>query len=228
MRMRKKRHLESRLESVGGSLLLVEGSGFYHKSDDERTNHFDWAEVFGNDNPVEVEIGCGKGQFVIESAKRNPNINYVAIEKISNVIITACERAEKEEVKNVRFLNCDAFNLLYYFPKPAAQAIYLNFSTPYPQKTYAGKRLTHPKYIRIYSQILLNGGVIVQKTDDRTLFEYSIESFSACGYKLSRVTLDLHNSYYSEGNIVTEYENNFASRGLPIYSLTATKMQDNM
>lgn len=223
MRMRKKRHLESRLEGVGESLLLIEGSGFYLKSDEERTRHFDWAEVFGNDNPVEVEIGCGKGQFVIESARRNPDVNYVAIEKISNVIITACERAENEGVSNVRFLNCDAFNLLYYFPKPAARAIYLNFSTPYPQKTYAGKRLTHPKYLKIYSQILTDGGRIVQKTDDKTLFEFSIESFSACGYELSRVTLDLHASYYNEGNIVTEYERNFSERGLPIYSLTATK-----
>jgi tRNA (guanine-N7-)-methyltransferase len=227
MRMRKKRHLESRLENAGGNLLLIEGKGFYEKTVEEKTNHFDWEKVFGNNNPIEVEIGCGKGQFVIESAKRNPGVNYVAIEKISNVIITACERAEREGVENVRFLNCDAFNLRYYFSAPIARAIYLNFSTPYPQKTYAGKRLTHPKYIKLYSEILCSGGKIVQKTDDKTLFEFSIESFSSCGYALKNVTLDLHNSYYAEGNIVTEYEKNFSDKGMPIYSLTAVKNSDN-
>ena len=223
MRMRKKRHLESRLDSVGGNLLLIEGKGFYEKSIEERFHLFDWSKVFGNTNPIELEIGCGKGQFVIESAKRNPNVNYVAVEKISNVIITACERADKEGVKNVRFLNCDAFNLGYYFSPNTVRAVYLNFSTPYPQKPYAGKRLTHPKYLKIYSEILTDGGKVVQKTDDKTLFEFSIESFSGCNFILKNVTLDLHNSKLSEGNIVTEYEKNFSDQGMPIYSLTAVK-----
>ncbi len=223
--MRKKRHLEDRLDGVKNTLLYIEGDNFYYREEQDRYRAFNWQEIFGNNNPIEVEIGCGKGQFVMESARRNPNINYIAIEKISNVIITACERAEKENIPNVRFLNCDAYNLLYYFDKPVASKIHLNFSTPYPQKTYAGKRLTNPKYLKIYKKMLVSGGEIWQKTDDKTLFEYSLVSLSSNGFALTRVSLDLHNSYDAQDNIVTEYENNFASKGLPIYALNA-KMID--
>ena len=107
--------MDDRLEKVGNHLLLVEGSRFYDRAEDEKFHPFNWAEVFGNNNPVEVEIGCGKGQFIFEKARQNPNVNYIAIEMISNVILTACERAERENTPNVRFLNCDAYNLLYYF-----------------------------------------------------------------------------------------------------------------
>lgn len=223
MRMRKKRHLEERIERANKYLLFVEGSCFYQKSEEEKFHLFDWKEVFGNDNPVEVEIGCGKGQFIFEKARRYPSVNFVAVEKISNVIVTACERAEKENLPNVRFLNCDAYNLLYYFGKGQVSAIYLNFSTPYPNRTYAGKRLTNPKYIKIYGEMLTPNGTVSQKTDDRTLFEYSLESFSSMGYALKCVSLDLHNSYYAEDNIVTEYEKNFSEKGMPIYALTACK-----
>ena len=223
MRMRRKRHMSERLEKIGDRLLLVEGANFYDRSEEEKFHPFCWAEVFGNENPVEVEIGCGKGQFIFEKAKRHPEVNFVAVEVISNVLLTACERAVKEDVKNVKVLNCNAYNLPYYFTYPVARKIYLNFSTPYPQKSYAGKRLTNPKYIKIYSGILLDGGEISQKTDSRPLFEYSIESFSSCGYRLKNISLDLHNSFFAADNIVTEYEKNFAEKGMPIYSLTAVK-----
>ncbi|MBO7377374.1 MAG: tRNA (guanosine(46)-N7)-methyltransferase TrmB [Clostridia bacterium] len=223
MRMRKKRHMEERLGRVKDVLLLVEGSNFYERSEEDKKRPFIWSEVFGNDNPVEVEIGCGKGQFIFELAKRNQNVNFVAVEQISNVLLTACERAEKEGTKNVRFLNCDAYNLLYYFTYPVARKIYLNFSTPYPQRSYAGKRLTNPKFIGIYSAITLPEAEIALKTDSAALFEYSLETFSSAGYALKNVTLDLHASRFAEGNIVTEYERNFSEKGLPIYSLTAVK-----
>lgn len=216
--------MDERLNNVGEHLLLVEGSNFYERSEEEKKHPFDWKQVFGNDNPVEVEIGCGKGQFIFEKARRNPNVNYVAVEMISNVILTACERAVKDGVKNVRFLNCDAYNLLYYFTYPVADAIYLNFSTPYPNRSCAGKRLTHPKYLKRYSAILKDGGVIRQKTDDKTLFEYSLESYSQNGFMLKEVSLDLHNSYYKDDNIMTEYEKNFAEKGYPIYSVMAVKI----
>jgi len=221
MRMRKKRHLDERLAAADGNLLLVEGSRFYERPEAERGHPFKWDEVFGNDNPVEVEIGCGKGQFIVELAKRNPDVNYVAVEKISNVIITAYDLAQAEGVTNVRFLNADAYNLKYYFTYPVARAVYLNFSTPYPQSNCKGKRLTNPKFLRIYSDFMVDGGKICQKTDDRTLFEYSIESFSACGFTLTEVSLDLHNSFYASKNIVTEYEKSFSDKGMPIYALTA-------
>ena len=223
MRMRKKRHLEARLERAGERLIYIEGNGFYSRAEEERFHLFDWAEVFGNDHPIEVEIGCGKGQFILETAMRHPEKNYIAVEKISNVIISACENAEKKQVNNVRFLNCDAYNLAYYFPCAVAERIYLNFSTPYPQKSYAGKRLTNPKYLKIFSEILLDGGEIRQKTDSRPLFEYSVESFSSCGFILKNITLDLHSSPFAGDNIMTEYESNFSEKGMPIYALTAVK-----
>lgn len=227
MRMRRKRRLDERLASAGELLLLVEGSGFYSLPEQERKRPFDWARVFGNGNPVEVEIGCGKGGFITELARRNPSVNYIAVEKISNVIITAVEKANAENLKNLRFLNADAYNLSYYFTYPVARKIYLNFSTPYPAKGYAGRRLTHPKYLALYSQILLDGGEICQKTDDRTLFEYSLVSLSSCGYVLENVTLDLHASPMAQGNVMTEYERGFAEKGLPIYALTAVKRNAN-
>ncbi len=224
--MRKKRHLESRLENAY-MLLATELDGFYKKSEEDRFCIYKWEELFGNQNPIEVEIGCGKGQFILQKAIKNPYVNYLAVEKISNVIISACEAAEKLGVKNVRFLNVDAYNLTYYFDKPFAQRLYLNFSTPYPQKPCAGKRLTNPKYIKIYSKMLALGGEIWQKTDDKGLFCYSIESFTSMGYALKNVTCDLHSSELAKENIVTEYEAGFTAKGLPIYSLTAYKPTDN-
>lgn len=224
MRMRKKRHLERRLDSFLDKYLLhVEGTGFYHKPEEERFKLYNWGEVFGNQNPIEIEIGCGKGQFIIEMAKQRPDVNFVAVEKISNVVVSACEKAEREGIENVRFLNVDAYNLPYYFKAGVTEKIYLNFSTPYPKRTYAGKRLTHPKYLKIFRTLLCDGGEILQKTDDKTLFAFSLESLSQNGFVLKAVSLDLHASEYNEGNIVTEYEKSFSDKGLPIYFLKAVK-----
>lgn len=223
MRMRRKRHLGERLENLK-YLLFVEGDGFWTRPEEERVHRYDWHAVFGNDNPLEVEIGCGKGQFILEKARQNKDVNYLAVEKISNVIVTACERAEAEGIENVRFLNVDAYNLPYYFSAPVARRLYLNFSTPYPNRGNANRRLTNPKYLKIYRDILLGGGVIEQKTDSRELFEYSLETLSQNGFILERVTLDLHNSYYADDNIVTEYEQSFIDRGAPIYALLARRV----
>lgn len=222
MRMRRKRHLGERLNNAK-RLLYVEGDDFFYRKEEDRFYIINPEETFGNVNPVELEIGCGKGGFIIETAKRNPSVNYIAAEKISNVIVSALENAEKEGVDNVRFLNCDARNLTYYFDKPFARRIYLNFSTPYPQKGSAGKRLSNPRFIAVYDKILLPFGEVKMKTDNALLFEYSIESFSSCGYLIKNVTTDLHNSPLSEGNVVTEYEKSFTDKGLPIFSFTAVK-----
>ncbi len=222
MRMRRKRHLDERLSSAKG-LLYVEGDNFYDRAEKDKFNILDFKEIFGNDAPIEIEIGCGKGKFVIEKARRNPNVNYVAVEKISNVIVSACENAEKAAVENVRFLNCDALNLLYYFKEKTARAIYLNFSTPYPQKGSAGKRLSNPHFIRNYDKLLVDGGVVNMKTDCAPFFEYSIESFSSCGYQIQNVTTNLHESPYAADNVTTEYENSFTEKGLPIFAFTAKK-----
>ena len=222
MRMRRKRHLDERLNNAK-RLLFVEGDDFFFRKEEDRYHIVNVEEIFGNANPVELEVGCGKGGFIIEKAKRNPDVNYIAAEKISNVLVSALENAEKVGVDNVRFLNCDARNLNYYFDSPFAGRIYLNFSTPYPQKGSAGKRLSNPRFIEVYDKLLLPGGEVIMKTDNAPLFEYSIESFSSCGYLIKNVTTNLHASPLSADNVVTEYEKSFTDKGLPIFSFTAVK-----
>ncbi len=223
MRMRKKKNLESRMEACGDYLLTlaVEDKNFATAADSFK-DYFDFSELFSNDNPVYLEIGCGKGQFACEIAKRHPEYNYLAVEKVSNVIVAAAEHAEREEIPNVRFLKCGAEYLPCFIPPHSIAGIYLNFSCPYPKKAYTTHRLTNERFLKIYDEILLPGAEIHQKTDNMHFFEYSIEEFTKCGYKLKNISLDLHNSDF-EGNIVTEYESKFVAQGLPIYRLEAYK-----
>ncbi|MEG1509703.1 MAG: tRNA (guanosine(46)-N7)-methyltransferase TrmB [Clostridia bacterium] len=220
MRLRKKKHLEERMELVKDILLFVEGIDFYLRPQQEKINLFDFATLFGNTNPTHLEIGCGKGQFVAEMAKLNPNINFVAIEKVSNVIVSACELVKKENLTNVRFLNCCAENLEFYIKPQTLSKIYLNFSCPYPKSTYANHRLTNVKFLQIYKKLMLPQAEIHQKTDNQLLFEYSIEQLSQNGFAFKEVSLDLHKSKF-KGNVETEYETNFVKLGKPIFRLEA-------
>ena len=186
----------------------------------------DFSAVFGNDNPVELEVGCGNGGFILEKAKRNPQINFLGVELCTNVVLTAMERILKENVPNVRFLNIPAEILFCYLPEKSVEKIYLNFSTPLPEKSREKQRLTSMRFLEIYKKILKAEGSIEQKTDSAVLFEYSLKTLSQCGFKFEWVTLDLHASEFAADNIVTEYEGNFASRGMPIYALSA-KLSDD-
>lgn len=219
MRMRRKKHLEEKLAQCDNLIC------FPHVDSDVREavqtkEYLDYAAVFGNDHPVHMEIGCGKGQFVTELAARHPELNFIAVEVNRNVISMACHRAMEMGLSNVLFLQGGAELLQKYIPSGSIGRIYLNFSCPYPKATYANRRLTNPKYLEIYRDICAEGAEIHQKTDNMHFFEYSIEQFTAAGYKLKNVSLDLHASDF-EGNIVTEYENRFASMGMPIYRLEA-------
>ena len=219
MRMRRKKNLEEKLSSCANLM------DFPKISDDIRNivqskEYIDFASYFGNLNPMRLEIGCGKGTFVCECAARNPEINYLAVELNKSVILMACKKAELLGLKNVLFLHLPAEILTKYIPDNSIDAIYLNFSTPFPGSPNATKRLTNGKFIDIYKQLLVPGGEIHQKTDNRGLFEYSIEQFSQKGMALKNVSLDLH-ADNDENNIVTEYESKFVSLGLPIYRLTA-------
>ena len=217
MRMRKKKNLEEKL-SLCSNLIIKMTDDRNYKNAAEKPEYIDFKELFGNSNPVHLEVGCGKGQFVCEIAKQNPDINYFAVEKSSNVIVTACEKCK--ELDNVRFLKCGAEYLPKYIMENSIDRIYLNFSCPFPKKAYASHRLTASHFLAIYDKILTDGAEIHQKTDNRGFFEYSIETLSDYGYTLKNISLDLHNSDF-EGNIVTEYEERFSSLGFPIYRLEA-------
>lgn len=215
-----KKHLEERLAECGDILLAREGDGFFKLSEDERKKYqIDLRAVFGNDNPVCLEIGCGKGAWAIESAKLHPNINYIALEKLSNVIVVACEQACMSELANLRFLNIRAENLDSYLPPHSVDEIALNFSCPFPKKTYANRRLTSSYFLALYKRLLKEGGLISQKTDDADFFQWSIESYEEHGYEVYDICYDLPAD--ASGNIVTEYEAKFRAIGKPIYALKA-------
>ena len=181
----------------------------------------DFSQAFGNENPVALEIGCGKGGFVIALAKQNENVNYLALEKMSNVILTPMEAVVKEGVENVRFLNIRAECLPCYIPEGSLDAIYLNFSTPLPKLGYANQRLTHRSFLNVYKKLLKKGGKIIQKTDDRDFFLFSISEYQACGFALDEVNFNLHENGNPEDNIITEYESKWVERGLPIHRVVA-------
>lgn len=222
MRMRRKKHLEERLEACGNMIIYMdrENRNYSYKDNDSM---LDITAVFGNDRPVVLEIGCGKGQFIRELAKREPQYNYLAVEKASNVVVDAAEQTLAEGLDNIRFLRGGAEYLDCYIPEGTAERIYLNFSCPFPKKSYAKHRLTHRNFLEIYERLLKKGGEIHQKTDNMQLFEFSLAELSQSGWGLKNISLDLHNSDF-EGNIVTEYERRFTEQGMPIYRLEAYKL----
>lgn len=225
MRMRRKKNLEERLESCGEYIVDL---GYVHGGYDEDGNELieenllDYEKIFGNNNPVRLEIGCGKGQFASELAKSEPGINLLAVEVNRNVVVQACEKAKKNELSNLRFMVIGAEKLEYFIKKNSVELIYLNHSCPFPKKRQAKHRLTHENFLRMYSRLLKDGGEIRQKTDNMHFFEFSLCEFSKCGYLLTEVSLDLHASGI-ENNIVTEYEKRFSDLGQPIYYLCAKK-----
>ena len=181
----------------------------------------EYKEIFGNDRPVELEVGCGNGGFIFELARRNPETNYLAVELCSNVVLTAMERILRENIPNVRFLNIPAEILPCYIPEKSVKKIYLNFSTPLPESNREKQRLTSARFLAIYKRLLVTGGRIEQKTDSEFFFDYSLGQFKENGFEVVDITRDLHHSEWAEDNIVTEYEHNFSSKGMPIYRAVA-------
>ncbi|KAF0823555.1 tRNA (guanosine(46)-N7)-methyltransferase TrmB [Cytobacillus firmus] len=175
-----------------------------------------WNEAFDKDQPLHIEIGTGKGRFITGMAKANPDINYIGIELAESVIVSALDRIIEEELPNIKLLNVNANDLRDYFEKGEVNRIYLNFSDPWPKKRHAKRRLTHRSFLDIYEDVLVDKGEIHFKTDNQGLFESSLMSFSDYGMLLTFVSLDLHNSDF-EGNIMTEYEEKFSSRGSRIF-----------
>ncbi len=181
-----------------------------------------WSTVFGNANPIHIEIGMGKGQFITGLAIANPDINYVGIEKYSSVLLRALEKQEELQLPNLRFLRFDAEDICDIFAEDEVARIYLNFSDPWPKERHAKRRLTSERFLNRYRQFLEpTKGYVAFKTDNVDLFEFSLEQVMEAGWTLSDVTRDLHNSMFNEGNIMTEYEERFSSMGNPICRLVA-------
>ncbi len=213
MRMRKKKHTEERLALCLDIIIT-----------DPEAQKGAWRNLFGKENAVlELEIGCGKGAFMLELAKRNPETVFVAVEYCREAMLLAVEKVFAEGLKNVRFLCADAAKLEDYFAPGEVDKIYLNFSDPWPKKRHAKRRLTAPSFLNTYRTILKDGGCIRQKTDNVLLFESSLENYAACGWRTEDVCRDLHSSPWAEDNILTEYEINFSGKGLTINAVTAYK-----
>ncbi|MDF2903332.1 MAG: trmB [Bacillus sp. (in: firmicutes)] len=175
-----------------------------------------WNGVFDKVQPIHIEIGTGRGRFVTEMAKANPEINYLGIEVQQSVIVTALDRLIEAELPNIKLLNVNAGDVTEFFEKGEVERIYLNFSDPWPKSRHAKRRLTYKTFLKQYEEILINQGEIHFKTDNQGLFEYSLKSFSEYGLLLQYVSLDLHNSNF-EGNIMTEYEEKFSKKGHRIF-----------
>lgn len=202
-----------RLRNIPGARETIAESEFViHKEEEYKGK---WKEVFGNDNPIHLEIGTGKGSFIMESARRNPDINYIGIEKYSSVLLRALEKMEEEEPRltNLVFIRMDAEYIENVFEKDEIDNIFLNFSDPWPKERTAKRRLTSDRFLKRYTNIMKKSGRVTFKTDNIDLFNYSVETAKECNWNILVETRDLHKSEYNEGNIMTEYEKKFSQLG---------------
>ena len=209
-----------RLRNVPGARDMIAESEFTIK--DETTYKGRWNEdVFKNENPIHIEVGMGKGQFIITLAENNPDINYIGIEKYSSVLVRAIEKQEEKQLPNLFFIRMEAENIADVFEKNEVSQIYLNFSDPWPKDRHAKRRLTSVQFLERYEKILKTKGHVIFKTDNRDLFDFSLEQVEVAGWQLDNYTFDLHHSEYAEGNVMTEYEERFTTKGNPICRLVA-------
>ena len=210
-----------RLRNVRGSREALAESDFTINEPDKMKGK--WKEVFGNGNPIYLEIGTGKGRFITTLAAQNSEINYIGIEKYSSVLIRALQKQDELKLPNLIFLRMEAEEIEDIFDKGEIDKIYLNFSDPWPKDRHAKRRLTSRQFFARYDNILKQDGKVEFKTDNRTLFNFSLAEVEEAGWKLDAVTYDLHNSPMNEGNIMTEYEIRFSEMGVPINKLIASR-----
>lgn len=215
--MHRKSRLDERISACGDIVKVADLSDKNMKRAALTPEYLPFNDIFGNDNPVCLEVGCGKGKFVCEMAAKNPQVNYVACEKISNVLIEALEMAKKEGLKNVYFLNCAAEVLEKYFERGSVERVYLNFSNPLPKEGYKKQRLTHPRFLSIYGGLLKKGGQIIQKTDDENFYAFSLESYKEMGFDIVYTCEDYKNP--DEDDAETEHERHFKDMGKLIYRI---------
>ncbi|MFD2370772.1 tRNA (guanosine(46)-N7)-methyltransferase TrmB [Brevibacillus sp. GCM10020057] len=180
-----------------------------------------WKERFGNDNPIHVEIGCGKGRFINTLAERYPDVNFIAVELKAEVVLRAAQRTEYRDIPNLAFVQFNAAELTDLFDDHEISRLYLNFSDPWPKTRHAKRRLTYASFLNTYRRVLKPDGEIHMKTDNEKLFEFSLNQFAQERFQLRNITFDLHQSKLAEDNVMTEYEERFSSRGQRIYRCEA-------
>ena len=181
-----------------------------------------WHELFGNSNPIYIEIGMGKGDFILGNAKKYPNINFVGIEKFDSILALAVKKIEKEELSNLKLIRMDAVDIEKVF-NHEVEKVFLNFSDPWPKKRHTNRRLSSGLFLKRFESLFSSSMVIEMKTDNQGLFEYSLVSFNENGFLIEEISLDLHNSMLSEDNIMTEYEKKFSEKGMRIYYVKVLK-----
>jgi len=207
-----------RLKNVRGASDVIEASNYVIDSPSDYKGKF--KDLFNNDNPIHVEIGMGKGQFITGMAKEFPNINFIGIEMYDSVIVRAVQKQDELELPNLKLIKVDATGIEDIFDHEI-DTLYLNFSDPWPKKRHTHRRLTSDRFLKRYDSIFKDKKVIIQKTDNRNLFEFSLKSFTDYGYKIEELSLDLHKDDYF--NVETEYEERFSGLGFPIYMVKVTK-----
>lgn len=214
-----------RLRNVKGSQDRIEEYPYAIQADNVCSSDYKgkWKEnVFHNDHPIHIEIGMGKGLFITTLAMQNPDINYIGIEKYSSVIIRAFDKRDTLEINNLIFMRLDAENITDFFDAGEVSRIYLNFSDPWPKDRHAKRRLTSHQFLSRYDKILDNNGYIQFKTDNSSLFEFSVKEIQRSGWVLNDINYNLHKDGPAPDNVMTEYEKKFYNIGTPILKLTAT------
>lgn len=207
-----------RLRNVKGATEILENSPYVIQNPKEYKGKFQ--KLFSNGNPIYLEIGMGKGKFIVENAKKYPDINFIGIEMFDSVLVRAIQKIE-EDIPNLRLIRFDATYIEEIFDKEI-DLLYLNFSDPWPKVRHEHRRLTSDRFLKRYDKIFKDGNHIIMKTDNRKLFEFSVMSFNNFGYVINEISLDLHKDNVEE-NIETEYEEKFSSKGFPIYRIYVKK-----
>ncbi len=211
-----------RLRNIKGAREAIEASPYVILDPENYKGR--WHEVFGNDHLLRLEVGMGKGQFIMEQARRHPEVNFIGIEMYSSVLIRALQKMEEEELPNLKFLRIDARTLPECFAQGEVDRIYLNFSDPWPKDRHAKRRLTSRQFLARYDQVLKSDGIIEFKTDNRPLFDFSLEEAKEANWHIDLCTYDLHHEEeLMQDNIMTEYEARFSAQGNPIHKMIISR-----
>lgn len=209
-----------RLRNVKGSRELIASNDFVIHDEDKMKGN--WHAFFENDHPIHIEVGMGKGRFIMDMAKLHPEINYIGIEKYSSVLVRAIEKQTEAILPNLVFIRMDAETIENVFAPGEVDYIYLNFSDPWPKDRHARRRLTSVQFLSRYETFLSKDGGLTFKTDNRPLFDFSLEQAEQAGWTMENYTYDLHHSEYADGNVMTEYEEKFSSMGNSICRMVIT------
>ena len=208
-----------RLRNIPSADDAILNSEYCIKNPEEQKGH--WQDCFDKVQPLHIEIGMGKGRFIMDTAALHPDINYIGIERYSSVLLRALQKVEQNPLPNIKFICMDAADVAEVFAKDEVDRIYLNFSDPWPKDRHAKRRLTSTRFLERYNNILTPEGRVMFKTDNKDLFDFSLEQVEEAGWILENHTYDLHHSEYNEGNVMTEYEEKFSAKGNPICRLVA-------